>query len=39
MAWGRADLANPLQVYADPIRRDVYLKMHGNIFTQAVREL
>jgi ribose transport system substrate-binding protein len=26
-----ADLANPAAVYGDPARRDVYLKMYGNI--------
>ena len=26
-----ADLVNPAAVYADPARRDVYLKMYGNI--------
>ena len=26
-----ADLANPAAVYADPTRRDAYLKMYGNI--------
>ena len=26
-----ADLANPAAVYADPARRDAYLKMYGNI--------
>jgi ribose transport system substrate-binding protein len=31
MAEYEADLANPARVYADPARRDVYLKMYGNI--------
>jgi ribose transport system substrate-binding protein len=26
-----ADLADPASVYADPVRRDAYLKMYGNI--------
>jgi ribose transport system substrate-binding protein len=26
-----ADLVNPAAVYADPARRDAYLKMYGNI--------
>jgi ribose transport system substrate-binding protein len=26
-----ADLANPASVYTDPARRDIYLKMYGNI--------
>lgn len=31
MAQYEADLANPAAVYADPVRRDAYLKMYGNI--------
>ena len=26
-----ADLADPAAVYNDPVRRDLYLKMYGNI--------
>jgi len=31
MAQYEADLADPAAVYTDPARRDVYLKMYGNI--------
>jgi ribose transport system substrate-binding protein len=31
LAQYEADLANPAAVYADPARRDAYLKMYGNI--------
>ena len=31
MARYEADLADPAAVYADPVRRDAYLKMYGNI--------
>ena len=31
LAQYEADLADPAAVYADPTRRDVYLKMYGNI--------
>ena len=31
MAQYEADLANPAPVFADPIRRNAYLKMYGNI--------
>jgi ribose transport system substrate-binding protein len=31
MAQYEADVANPAAVYADPVRRDVYLRMYGNI--------
>lgn len=31
MAQYEADLANPAPVFADPVRRNTYLKMYGNI--------
>jgi ribose transport system substrate-binding protein len=31
IAQYEADLANPARVYGDPVRRDTYLKMYGNI--------
>jgi ribose transport system substrate-binding protein len=31
LAQYEADLADPAKVYGDPARRDVYLKMYGNI--------
>ena len=31
LAQYEADLANPAAVYNDPVRRDAYLKMYGNI--------
>ena len=31
MAQYEADLADPASAYRDPVRRDAYLKMYGNI--------
>ena len=31
LAQYEADLADPAAVYADPARRDAYLRMYGNI--------